>query len=326
MFLSTECQGAKSIGISGHIRPDGDCVGSTMALCLYLKKVFPETTVKVFLEQPPESFSMIKEFETIDSEFVAEEPFDVFFALDCAKDRLGEGEALFEKAKKTINIDHHISNKDGCGMVNYVVPEVGSTSELIYELIEKDCNELTFEERMDEDIALAIYIGMIHDTGVFQYSNTSKRTLEIAGNLITYGFDFPRLIEETFYKKSDAQNKIMAKTVLESRLHLDGRCISGVVTKEMLQEFGVKQNQLDGIVNQLRNTKGVDCAIFLYELESGEYKISLRANEKINVSVISQKFGGGGHVRAAGCTLDGEPDDIIEKILAEIQTQFGRED
>ena len=325
MDLSTECQGAKSIGISGHIRPDGDCVGSVMALSLYLKKVFPESVIKVFLEKPSETFSVIKGVETIDSLFETEETFDVFFALDCAKDRLGGAEKLFERAGKTINIDHHISNKEGCGMVNYVVANASSTSELIYELIVNDVNGMTFEERMDEDIALAIYIGIIHDTGVFQYSNTSRRTLEIAGKLITYGFDFPRLIEETFYQKSDAQNKIMAKTILDSRLHLDGRCISGIVTKAMMKEFGVLPSQLDGIVNQLRNTKGVDCAIFLYETDIGEYKISMRSNEKVNVSVIAQKFGGGGHVRAAGATLRGEADRIVETILTEIQIQFGRE-
>lgn len=139
--------------------------------------------------------------EEIDSEYGEQERFDVFFALDTASDRLGGAEAYFNSAVKKINIDHHISNK-GCGDVNYVVPTASSTSELIYDLTEK--------EQLDEEIAKALYIGIIHDTGVFQYSNTSPETLRAAAKLISYGFDFSRLIEETFYEKPICRRRYSA--------------------------------------------------------------------------------------------------------------------
>lgn len=322
MVLTAICQDAKTIGISGHNRPDGDCVGATTALYMYLKKVAKEAAIVLALEQPSDSLQVIPGVEYIDDNFAEREPFDVFFAVDCNEERLGDALPYYRQAKVKVNIDHHISNQGGYADYEYIVPDASSASELIYDLILADRNGLSEEEKIDKDIALSIYMGIIHDTGVFQYSNTSPKTLEIAAKLITYGFDFPKLIEESFYRKSYAQNKLMAKTILGSELYLNGRCIVGVVTKADMDEFEVRRKELEGIVNQLRNTKGVDCAVFLSETEEGEYKASLRCNEKLDVSKIAQVFGGGGHVRASGCTLKGNLDQIKEKIVAQIKGQL----
>jgi len=321
--LSEIIKGAKTIGISGHIRPDGDCTGSTMALYLYLKKICSEATIRLFLENRQEIMQDMKYLSEIDTEYGYEGDFDVFFALDCAKDRLGKAEIYFDNAKRTVNIDHHVSNRNGCAMVNFVEPEASSTSELIYELIKADANSLSIEERMDADIALAIYIGMIHDTGVFQYSNTTPRTLVDASELITYGFDFSRIIEETFYQKTYLQNQIMGRALLESIRFMDGRCIVACVDRKTMDFYGAVPADLDGIVNQLRNIKGVDCAVFMYELGPLEYKVSMRSNEKVNVSQVASFFGGGGHVRAAGCTMNGTFHDCINNLSLHIENQIG---
>ena len=205
--LRKECVEARKIGISGHIRPDGDCVGSCLALFLYLKKIFPEKEVQVFLEKPAEIFANLKGFSEIDTTFQANGVFDVFFCLDCGKERLGGAQVLFEKAGKKIQIDHHLSST-GCGDLNWICPTTGSCSELIYDLLEK--------EYLDKEIAEAIYTGMIHDTGVFQYSNTSPETLKKAAELITFGFDFPKLIQETFYQKTYLQTQILGRALLQS--------------------------------------------------------------------------------------------------------------
>ena len=144
MKLLEECKQAKRIGISGHIRPDGDCIGSCMGLYLYLKKVRPDADIHIFLEKPADIFSCIRGVEEIDSDYGKQEKFDVFFCLDTASDRLGQAEEYFCTADKKINIDHHVSNS-GCGDVNYVIPEASSTSELIYNLIDG--------EQLDEEIA-----------------------------------------------------------------------------------------------------------------------------------------------------------------------------
>jgi len=159
---------------------------------------------------------------------------------------------------------------------------------------------------------------------VFQYSNTSPATLMAVSELIKYGFNFPEIIEGTFYEKTYAQNQILGRALLESVLFMDGRCIAAVVSKEMMNFYGVTGKDLDGIINQMRNTKGVECAIFLYELDELEYKVSMRSGGQINVSVIAQFFGGGGHVRAAGCTVKGTSDDIINAVLAQINLQYAQ--
>ena len=182
-------QGAKTVALSGHIRPDGDCVGSVMSVYQYMKKNMPEMEVKVFLETPSSVFDCIEGIENIDSSMKTMEEFDVFMAMDCTADRLGDAQPIFDRAKTKINIDHHVSNV-GCGDINIVVPDASSTCEVVYDLLDA--------QKLDIEIAKTIYIGMIHDTGVFKYSNTSPKTLQIAANLISYGFDFPKIIVETF--------------------------------------------------------------------------------------------------------------------------------
>jgi len=313
--IGKECAGASRIGISGHIRPDGDCVGSCLALWQYLKKLIPVADIKVFLEKPADIFGELAGYDLIDSKFKEEEIFDVFIALDCNAERLGEGQKYFEQAKKTINIDHHISNTTGCGDVNYVVPSASSASELVYDVMDD-------KGAIDEEIAKALYIGIIHDTGVFQYSNTAPKTLEIAAKLIAYGFDFPRLIDSTFYEKTYDQNRIMGQVLTKSKLYLDGKCIAGVADKAMMEEYRVTSKDLDGIVSQMRNTKGVECALFLYELNEKEYKASLRASGDVDMAKVAACYGGGGHVKAAGVTMQGKAQDIIDKLIAEIAKQL----
>lgn len=315
MKLYEEVKSAGSIGISGHIRPDGDCIGACMGLYLYLKKLCPDAAIEVFLEQPAEVFSCIKGMEEIHTDFKTEIPcFDVFFALDASKDRLGEAEKYFDAAKKKINIDHHISNP-GCGDLNYIKPKASSASELVYELIEK-------KELLDEEIAKALYIGIIHDTGVFQYSNTAPSTLQATAQLIQYGFDFPALIQETFYEKTYVQNQILGRALLESILFMNGQCIVSMVDKKTMNFYQVVPSDLEGIVSQLRNTKGVECAIFMYQIGALEYKVSLRSGGKVDVAKVAAFFGGGGHIRAAGVTMQGTFYDIVNNLSAQIAKQL----
>ena len=316
MRIIDELKGAKSIGISGHVRPDGDCVGSVMGLYLYLRREMPEAQIDVYLERPADIFGCISRVEDIKSEFNTNETYDVFVALDTVPDRLGDAEAIYQRARKKVNIDHHISNT-GCGDVSVVEPERSSTAELLYELMNP--------EMIDEEVAKALYIGIIHDTGVFRYSNTSPRTLQIAAELIKFGFDFSKIGEETFYEKTYLQTQIMGRAVLESMRFMDDRCIVSVVTRRMMEFYRVTSKDLDGIVNQLQSVKGVDCAIFMYETGTQEYKVSMRSGGKVDVSAVAVKFGGGGHVRAAGCTMSGTYHDIINNLSMEIAEQFNNE-
>lgn len=313
-----ELKSTDAIAISGHIRPDGDCVGSCMGLYLYLKKALPEAQVDVYLEKPAAVFDCIDRIEEIRTDCSEDIVYDVCIAVDTVSERLGSAEKYFKTAKKTINIDHHISNEKGCGMVNYVNPLASSASELVYELLD--------EELIDEAIAKAIYIGIIHDTGVFQYSNTTPHTMEIAAKLIGYGFDFPKLIDETFYEKSYVQNQLLGRALLKSILFMDGRCIVSMIHKKTLEFYNATPQDLEGIVSQLRITRGVECAIFMCQMGQQEYKVSLRSNGKVDVAKVASYFGGGGHVRAAGCTLLGTYHDCINNLSLHIERQLKQEE
>ena len=311
--LLQECSEAKVIGITGHVRPDGDCVGSCMALYMYLHKEMPEAEITVYLEESAKAYYHIKNLQVIDSTFQAKKKYDVFFCLDSMPDRVGQAETLYESASKKINIDHHITNS-GCGDVNYVDAEIGSCAELIYNLIP--------EESLDDDIAKAIYIGMIHDTGVFQFSNTRPSTMLAAAKLIQYDIDFANLIQESFYEKSYKQTKIMGEAVLRSKMYLDGHCLLSYMTKEDMVKLQAEPSDFNGVINRLKSVRGVDCAVFMYETDKNAYKVSMRSDEYVDVAKVASMYGGGGHVRAAGCSMEGTFEVCLEKISTNIAQQL----
>lgn len=317
MELLQEVSGAKRIGISGHMRPDGDCVGACLSLWQYLRNSLPHAEVKVFLQKPAEIFSRLTGYDDIISDFPDEPVFDVFFALDCNEERLGEAAEYFRKAGKRINIDHHVSN-NGCGDVNVICPEIGSTCEVLYDLIGED--------NFDTNIAETLYTGIIHDTGVFQYENTTPDTMRKGSKLISYGFPFAKIIEETFYQRTYIQTQIMGRALMESIRFLDGRCIVSVVSRKLMDFYNVGPKDLEGIVNHLRNIKGISCAIFMYETGVLEYKVSMRSDEKVDVSKVAMYFGGGGHVRAAGCEMKGTFHDCVNNLSLHIENQLTESD
>lgn len=305
---------ANAIAIAGHIRPDGDCVGSCMGLARYLRKKYPKKRVDVYFEVMPNSFSDLFLEGEYRVGYEDMEPVDLFFAMDCSdSERLGGALSLFEQTEKTICIDHHISNV-GYAKQNYIVADASSASEVLFELLEEDS--------IDKEIATAIYLGIVHDSGVFKYSNTSKRTMEIGGILVDKKVETTYIIDHTFYSKSYKQNQIMGRVLMESILALDGKVIIGSMSQKMMRFYEANNQDLDGIVEQLRITEGVEMALFLHETAPMVYKVSMRANEKVNVSEIALHFGGGGHIKAAGCTIAGNYYDVINGILELVDLQL----
>lgn len=309
--------GVKTMGIGGHVRPDGDCVGSCMALYLYIKKYFPEIQADVYLDTPKPVFGYIDCMDEVRTEAAEEKEYDLFVTCDVsARDRLAVAGCYFDSAKKTACIDHHVSNP-GFADENHVRGEVSSACEVLYGILDAD--------KVTRTIAEAIYTGMAHDTGVFQYSSTSPETMRIAGELMKTGFNFSKIVDESFYQKTYLQNQVMGRVLAESILILDGKCIIGYMKKRDMDFYGVDGRDLDGIVSQLRLTAGVEVAMFIYELETQSFKVSLRSNGNVDVSRIAVYFGGGGHTRAAGCDLQGSMYDVINNITAEIVKQMQQE-
>lgn len=307
--ICAEVKEYNSIYISGHIKPDGDSIGSCIALSLYLKKVFTDKNIKLFLEEAPECFSDIEGIDEIDTSFSGPDP-DVYILLDATPDRMGAGEKMYKAAKKTINIDHHVSNEAGSGDVNYIVPGFSSTAELIFNLCD--------EKMIDKKIASWLYIGIIHDTGVFKYPSTTPMTMRVAARLMEEGIDCQYLVDRTFYEKTYAQNIACAKVVLNSKLYFDGKVIVGSVSLKEMKEENMSKNDFDGVINQLRITTGVEVSVFMYPMNDQTMKVSLRSKSVVDVSAISQSFGGGGHVRAAGFYYKGTAEDITAEILKKL--------
>jgi phosphoesterase RecJ-like protein len=306
--------GKQSIGIAGHVRPDGDCAGSTLAVYNYICDHYPDAYVRLFLEPIPNIFKFLQRSEEIVSEYTDDTVFDLFITLDCGDTgRLGGAAKYFEGAAHTLCVDHHVSNQS-FAEDNYIFPDASSTCELVFELMDR--------EKITKEIAECLYTGMVHDTGVFQYSCTSAKTMNIAGQLMEMGIDYPKIVDETFYTKTFAQNRILGQALLNARLFLDGKVIVSVITKKEMEEFGVLPKHLDGIVNQLRVTKDVTVAAFLYENEDSSFKGSLRVNGDFNVAEIAVGFGGGGHVKAAGFSVDGPAEEAVARLLKALEEKL----
>lgn len=319
MNILEEVRGARTIGIAGHENPDGDAIGASMGLALYLEGQLPDVRIDVFAGDVKDSIRRyMPGIEQIRFDYQTDvERYDVFFDLDTASDRLAGAKPYFDRAARKINIDHHESNP-GDGDVNYIRPEASSTCELIYDLIDP--------AKITEPVARALYIGIITDTGVFKYSNTSRHTMEAAGDLISHHLT-PEpgvLINEIFYGKTYLQNQILGRALLESMMFRNGTCIVSVVDHRTMEFYQVGPKDMDGIAGQLMLTEGVQCAIFMYEVKPMTYKVSLRSDGSINVADIARFYGGGGHERAAGCTCNALYHDIINNISDSIDIQMKR--
>lgn len=315
MTLKNEISGVRTAAISGHIRPDGDCVGACMALYLYIRRNYPGIKADVYLEEIPEKYAYMEGIEEVKHEAAEDMEYDIFFVLDCGdRDRLGFSSVYFDTAKRTVCIDHHISNTGDFADSTLVEPEAAATCEVLFYLME--------QEEMDLSMATALYTGLIHDSGVFKHSSTTQRTMEAAAKLVGMGVAFTKIINDSFYAKSYVQNQILGRALLESVVFFHGNCIFSALKLKDLDFYGVGPADLDGIVDQMIVTEGIRCAIFLYEIEPQKFKVSMRSKEGIDVSIVAVHFGGGGHIRAAGCTMMGSMYDVINNLSGRLALQI----
>lgn len=315
--LEEEVRNADRIGIAGHVRPDGDCVGSVLSIYNFIQENFPGKDLHAFLEPIPDCFRFLTNADKIELPGQKEDPFDLFFVVDCGEPaRLGDSEAYLSGAK-TICIDHHLSKTPGFADLNYIDPEASSTCELIYDLLPKTS--------LDQKIAECLYTGMVTDTGLFQYSSTHHSTMEAAGRLMDLGINYPAIVDRVFNEKTFAENRLMGLALLKAKRNESGSVISSVITTEDFQTCQADPMDTEGIVSQLRVTRGVQAAIFLHQNPDGSYKGSLRAKGDIlNVAEIASLYHGGGHAKASGFRVekDQDPNQVIREISLAIEEQL----
>ena len=300
--------GCKTCAVAGHVRPDGDCIGSTSAVYLYVKKYYPDIDLDLYLEEYPESFSFL-EAPSNSKRVCDRDSVDLLILCDASSvERIGVCNELYNHSKTVLSIDHHVSNP-GIGHYNYIMPEISSTCEVL-------CN-IIHEEKLDNDIATLLYMGMVHDTGAFQYRNTSSKTMRTAAMLMDFGVDTVKLIERTWSQRSYKEASALARGISNAEFFAEGRALVSLITEDELKELNITALDLAAVSSELMKTENLYVSVFIYPADGG-YKASFRSRDDYDVSALSVKLGGGGHKNAAGATLNLNKEDAKALVIKEV--------
>lgn len=302
----------KKFLITAHVRLDGDALGSELALYLMLKDLGKEAVI-YNQDATPEHYRFLPAAEHIVHDLEHVEKFDVGFILDCSElERVGSISADVVKIKTLINIDHHVSN-GGFSKLRLVDPKASSTGELLYRLMRK------MHVKMTKDICTNLYAAILTDTGGFRYSSTHHDTLRAAGDLVEGGAD-PQWISENIYESDPpAKLKLLSKVLETLEMNPDRKTASMIVTFEHLRQTGATMEHTDGFIDIPRTVKGINIAMLYTQMGEKQFKLSLRSKGKVNVEKIARKFGGGGHVNAAACRIDGDIETIKTQVLEAVK-------
>ena len=297
--------------ISTHVNPEGDAIGSVLALGLALKGLNKE--VHVLTEDPvPESLLFLPGAGGI----VHEAPggaFDIAFALDCGdRERLGKQFMKVSGVGKIINIDHHVSNTR-FGEINHVDPKASSASEIVYDLL------LAIPAPVTVEIAENIYTGVLTDTGSFHYSNTTPKTLSVARACLSAGVDPWRVAEQVYENQPVARLTLLSRVLQTLEFHSEGRIGCVTLTRRMFEETGATLPMAEDFINFPRSVRGVEVAILFREVNPEKFRVSFRSRRAVDVARIAGLYDGGGHVNASGCTVDGSLGDVKDKILGSVK-------
>ncbi len=304
---------SKTFILSSHVQPDGDNIGSSLALYDALKKMNKEVLLLKNDDIPRDFLFLPGANEYVDLDLDSNKDFDVFISLDCGdQDRLGKNKAFLPRAKTIINIDHHISNTY-FGDLNYIDVSASSTGEIVYDFIK------VLGLDLDSDMGICIYTAISTDTGSFLYDNTSSKAHRIAGELIDLGIDKKAISVNVYQNKSLEKTNLFIKALGSLEFYGDNRIGLVGVTQELLKETNTKMEDTEGIVAFIRDIEPVEVAVLLKEIDDKLVKVSLRSKNYLNVSDICANFGGGGHIRAAGCSIKENfnlaKKEILEKLL-----------
>ncbi|MCX8130101.1 MAG: bifunctional oligoribonuclease/PAP phosphatase NrnA [Clostridia bacterium] len=313
--IITLIKDAENIAIMPHISVDGDGLGSSLALGLTLKKMGKKVTV--YLEEDvPYIYDFLpgKELVSIVNDickYKNTDGYDLAIALDTGDmKRLGDRADIFERAKITVNIDHHATNTE-FAFINYVQPGSAAVGEIVYQMIK------VMGQSLDAETATCLYVAITTDTGGFRFSNTTSATHQITADLINNGVNVAEISQKVFETASLEKTKLMGEAVSSLELHENGKIALIILTDEMMKKAGASEEDCDGIVNLGRNIKGVEVAVMMRQKANGAIKVNFRSKSYVDVAAIAGLFKGGGHKRAAGCIIEGKSTDEAKKMLIE---------
>jgi phosphoesterase RecJ-like protein len=306
--IAEEVRKNSSFLITSHEGPDGDAVGSSLALASMLRKMGKEVHVH-FRDPVPELYGFLP---GVDSVFatIPHRDFDIAFVLDIGElRRAGEVFCNFDRIGKIINLDHHLACEN-FGYHNLIDPSAAATGVLVYRVA------CALGYAADPETALCLYTSIITDTGSFRYSNANREAFSIAGEMIEAGVNAWDVAEQLYENQPLKRLELLARCLPTLEVIKDGVAASVTVTLDMYACTGADAELTDGFVNYPRSIRGVEVAIFFRQLEEGRVKVGFRSKGKVNVAVFSAAMGGGGHHNAAGCTVSGTLDEVKARVYA----------
>lgn len=299
--------------ITSHVRPDGDGLGSGLALYWMLKALDKEATVVLRDRVPPAYHVLPGSDQVVVLEDISG-AYDAAFIIECSDvDRPGLPSL---KDQFVVNIDHH-STTVPFGDINWIDSTAAAVGEMIYNL----CKALGVE--VTKEIAECIYTALLTDTGSFHFSNTTERTLKIASELVRRGVEPARISQALFYSSSFAKVKLLGLVLSNIERDESGRIAWITMDRATMYEADASEEDADGIVNHALSVADVEAVAFFKELSPGAYRVSLRSKNKHNVAKVAELFGGGGHRNAAGCRVTGEFPEVKRKVLEGLQAALG---
>lgn len=293
-----------------HVHPDGDAIGSLLAVGLTLSKLGKQVAM-VCQDGVPTVYNFLEGSEEIRQELDQSFRPEVIICVDCAeKDRIAIDPEIWGQSDLfLLNLDHHLTNA-GFGDLNLVDPSASATGEVVYGLLTE------FGIELEYPVALALYTAIATDTGFFRYESTSSYTLEIASSLVKdYGVKPDRVAELVHEQKSYNSLRLLGEVLSGLKLSENGKVAWLILDQPKLKKFPVENEETESYVNYARSIEGVEIGILFKELEPGEVKLSWRSTTNVDVSKLAGHFGGGGHARAAGCTINGSIDTVVDQVL-----------
>lgn len=303
----------ENIVVVGHSNPDGDAIGSITGLVLGLNDIgiYPKVVLDKFSGY--DTIPYDKVLYTGNTENIE---CDLFISLDCGDmKRFEYVDHLYKNAKTTINIDHHASN-DYFADYNYVDVNSSSTSEIIYMFV-------TTFTKVTKDMAKALYTGIVYDTAGFMHSCTTRNTMNVAGELIDTGIDFNCIYKKMMHEHTILQSKILCIAIENMKVLNDGKLVYSTITLDELDKIGADTTMIGFVVNYLSDTKDCELAMFVYEKEPNVCKVSMRS-KYVDVNAIANVFGGGGHVRASGCTIDDNILNVVQIMTDKLVSELNK--
>lgn len=304
--------------IVAHLNPDGDAIGTQLAFAAYLRSLGAEPLLVCDDEIPGKyrflgNVDEIVRTETLDADYHAK----TALIIECPNpNRMGKAAAFISSETDLLNIDHHPDNT-GFGSINWVNTSASSVGEMAFEFFQHTGFDLT------PTVAEQLYTAILTDTGRFRFPSTSRRTMEIVGQLIQAGADPRKITDRLYYDMPPASLNLTGRVLSGMEFHYDGKLCLIYLTLEMLRESGCSPSDTEGLVDYTLYGRGVQAGALLRETDDGVTKVSLRSRDGIDVSAIAGTFGGGGHQAASGCTLSLPFDSTRQKILDVFGEVFG---